>query len=285
MKKNYIILPLYNDWVSLKKVLDILNNTLKNTNNNHIIIVNDCSTITHKKKIKYTNFKSIKILNLKKNVGSQKAIFFGLKYLQKILKKNISKSTISVLDSDGEDNPKIIKNLIKIVQNKKDYFIFVSRKKRMEGIFFRILNQLRLIITYILTGRYINFGNFSSFPAKLLKKLLSNNNLYLAYSSGVLKNYNKFFFIKINKNKRFYEKSKVNFSFLFVHMIKIISVYYKQALIRSAVLALILVSIFNKIEFKLITIFFFLILNFTFFYIYHFTKPDKENLSVVKNFK
>ena len=51
MKKNYIILPLYNDWVSLKKVLDILNNTLKNTNNNHIIIVNDCSTITHKKKL------------------------------------------------------------------------------------------------------------------------------------------------------------------------------------------------------------------------------------------
>ena len=238
------------------------------------------------KKIKYTNFKSIKnSLNLKKNVGSQKAIFFGLKYLQKILKKNISKSTISVLDSDGEDNPKIIKNLIKIVQNKKDCFIFVSRKKRMEGIFFRILNQLRLIITYVLTGMYINFGNFSSFPAKLLKKLLSNNNLYLAYSSGVLKNYNKFFFIKINKFKRFYEKSKVNFSFLFVHMIKIISVYYKQALIRSAVLALILVSIFNKIEFKLITIFFFLILNLTFFYIYYFTKPDKENLSVVKNFK
>ena len=246
MKKNYIILPMYNDWASLRKVLDILNRSFKNTKDyNHIIIVNDCSDNKYQRK-KYVNFKSVTILNLKKNVGSQKAIFFGLKYLQKILKNNSSLATISVLDSDGEDNPVMVKRLIKIANEKKDYFIFASRKQRTEGIFFKFFNQFRLIITYALTGRYINFGNFSAFSSKLLNKLLSNNELSLAYSSGVLKNYNKFSFLKIKKNKRFYGKSKVNLKFLLTHTLNIISVFYLTVLIRSIILLLLLSLIYDQ---------------------------------------
>ena len=257
MKKNYIILPMYNDWASLRKVLDILNRSFKNTKDyNHIIIVNDCSDNKYQRK-KYVNFKSVTILNLKKNVGSQKAIFFGLKYLQKILKNNSSLATISVLDSDGEDNPVMVKRLIKIANEKKDYFIFASRKQRTEGIFFKFFNQFRLIITYALTGRYINFGNFSAFSSKLLNKLLSNNELSLAYSSGVLKNYNKFSFLKIKKNKRFYGKSKVNLKFLLTHTLNIISVFYKTIFIRSITLLLLLSLIYDQFFFKLIFLLYF----------------------------
>ena len=282
MKKNYIILPMYNDWASLRKVLDILNRSFKNTKDyNHIIIVNDCSDNKYQRK-KYVNFKSVTILNLKKNVGSQKAIFFGLKYLQKILKNNSSLATISVLDSDGEDNPVMVKRLIKIANEKKDYFIFASRKQRPEGIFFKFFNQLRLIITYALTGRYINFGNFSAFSSKLLNKLLSNNELSLAYSSGVLKNYNKFSFLKIKKNKRFYGKSKVNLKFLLTHTLNIISVFYKTIFIRSITLLLLLSLIYDQFFFKLIFFTLFFLINLTFIFIYHFGKSNKLNLSLIK---
>ncbi len=282
MKKNYIILPMYNDWASLRKVLDILNRSFKNTKDyNHIIIVNDCSDNKYQRK-KYVNFKSVTILNLKKNVGSQKAIFFGLKYLQKILKNNSSQATISVLDSDGEDNPVMVKRLIKIANEKKDYFIFASRKQRTEGIFFKFFNQFRLIITYALTGRYINFGNFSAFSSKLLNKLLSNNELSLAYSSGVLKNYNKFSFLKIKKNKRFYGKSKVNLKFLLTHTLNIISVFYKTIFIRSIILLLLLSLIYDQFFFKLIFFTLFFLINLTFIFIYHFGKSNKLNLSLIK---
>lgn len=282
MKKNYIILPMYNDWASLRKVLDILNRSFKNTKDyNHIIIVNDCSDNKYQRK-KYVNFKSVTILNLKKNVGSQKAIFFGLKYLQKILKNNSSLATISVLDSDGEDNPVMVKRLIKIANEKKDYFIFASRKQRTEGIFFKFFNQFRLIITYALTGRYINFGNFSAFSSKLLNKLLSNNELSLAYSSGVLKNYNKFSFLKIKKNKRFYGKSKVNLKFLLTHTLNIISVFYKTIFIRSITLLLLLSLIYDQFFFKLIFFTLFFLINLTFIFIYHFGKSNKLNLSLIK---
>ena len=48
------------------------------------------------------------ILNLKNNVGSQKAIFSALLYL---CKNNILNDVI-ILDSDGEDNPNFIKKIL-----------------------------------------------------------------------------------------------------------------------------------------------------------------------------
>ena len=227
--------------------------------------------------------KKINVLNLGKNVGSQKAIFFGLKYLQKIIKKKDKETIISILDSDGEDNPNMVKKLIKLVNLKKDYFIFASRKKRTESNFLKALNQFRLIITFILTGKYINFGNFSSFPSFLLNKILSNNNLYLAYSSGVLKNYNKFFFVKIKKNKRFYGNSKVNLKFLILHTVKIISVFYKTVFLRTFFLLVLTLLFLEDIKLKIIIISFFLIINLILAGINIILKPKKINLSMIKS--
>ena len=284
MNKNYILLPVFNDWRSLDKVLKILNdNFKKNKSVNHIIIINDASNEKVSFNKNYNYFASIKILTLKKNVGSQKAIFFGLKYLQKKLKKHNDVSVISILDSDGEDNPSKLYELIKLAKQKKDFFIFASRKKRTEGFLLRLLNLIRLFLTYILIGRYINFGNFSSFSSNILHKLLMNNNLYLAYPSGILKNYDKFYFIKIKKNKRFFGKSKVNLSFLLKHSINIISVFYLTVLIRSAVILFIIFSLSENNYLNILSIISFFVLNISLFYINFFLKPKKTNLSIIKN--
>ena len=284
MNKNYILLPVFNDWRSLDKVLEILNdNFKKNKSVNHIIIINDASTSKVSFNKNYNYFASIKVLTLKKNVGSQKAIFFGLKYLQEKLKKHNDESIISILDSDGEDNPSNLYELIKLAKQKKDFFIFASRKKRTESFLLRLLNLIRLFLTYILIGRYINFGNFSSFSSSILPKLLMNNNLYLAYSSGILKNYDKFHFLKVMKNKRFFGKSKVNLSFLLKHSINIISVFYLTVLIRSAVILFIIFSLSENNYLNILSIISFFVLNISLFYINFFLKPKKTNLSIIKN--
>ena len=284
MKKNYIILPVYNDWDSLKKVLEILNRSLKTLkSNNFIIIVNDFSSKKFNLKKKYSNFKNLKILNLNRNIGSQRAIFFGLKYLQKFIGKKTNQTTISILDSDGEDDPNKIKKLIRLANLKKDCFILASRKKRTENIFLKALNQIRLFITFILTGRYINFGNFSSFPSTLLNKILSNNNLYLAYSSGVLKNYNKFFFVEIKKNKRFYGNSKVNLEFLIIHAVKIIAVFYKTVFFRTFFFLILALFFFENVKIKATLSIFFIMFNLALLNINIFFKPKKINLSIIKN--
>ena len=61
MKKVYIILPTYNDWKSLNKVLKILDFNLKKQNKEiYIIVVNDGSSSKFKKK---RNGEGFKLLN------------------------------------------------------------------------------------------------------------------------------------------------------------------------------------------------------------------------------
>lgn len=286
MKKNYIVLPIFNDWKSLEKVLIILNKSFKNTkSSNHVVIVNDCSfnNLQKNKYKNFDNFKSLKLINLKKNVGSQKAIFFGLKYLQKKITKKTDQIIISILDSDGEDNPKKLKELIHLANQKKDYVIFASRKERTESIFFRLLNYFRLFITFILTGKFINFGNFSSFSSSILKKILINDNLYLAYSSGVLKNYNKIYLHDVKKQKRFYGNSKVNFRFLINHSIKIVSIHYVSFFFRTLFLTLILFYYLSNLHLKMLILFAFIAINFVLFFINLLNKIKNKSLSIIKS--
>ena len=108
IKKIYLLIPLYNDWISLNRLLKNINKNTKNKNVNfHILIVNDCSV---QKKIifknRLSNIKSVKVLNLKFNFGHDRAIAIGLKYLD----KNKKFDYVITMDSDGEDNPKYLKS-------------------------------------------------------------------------------------------------------------------------------------------------------------------------------
>ena len=285
MKKNYVILPTFNDWKSLNKLLSIIDKTLKKSKVQlTTLIINDGST---DKPVLYTNkFKNIKkifLINLKENLGSQKAIFIGLKYLQNQIKNKHSSSIISVMDSDGEDNPKKLTKLIITASQNPNHIVFAARSKRTESLFLKILNTIRLTFTYILTGFFINFGNYSSFSIKNLKKVLSNNNLFIAYSSGVLKNCQNIFFVKVSKNKRYFGSSKVNFNFLISHSIGIIAVFYKKVFLRTLVIALVLILIVGNLNFKILIVIIFSFLNLNLLLYYKFSQPKKNFSYYIKD--
>lgn len=256
--------PLYNDWESLKILLKNINQELKKIKRKaEILIINDCSTINeklNKNKLKY--IKKITILNLKKNIGSQKGIFLGLKYI----KQKKYKGILTILDSDGEDDVKKIKLMIKKAQDNPAAIILAARTKRLEGIFLQLINKTRLFINYVLIGNFINFGNFSSFNLNILKNLLKNNNLWIAYSSGVLKNYNNFIYINSEKKKRYFGNSKVNLKFLIKHSLNILSIYWKLIGFKSLIFICITSLFMKEAIFITVLILFFLntliILNF-----------------------
>jgi len=81
--KTTILLPLYNDWISLNKLLG-KNFFLKNKKKFNVIIINDNSYIKKKFIKNLKNFNKVIIINLKNNLGSQRAIIIGLSYLKKI---------------------------------------------------------------------------------------------------------------------------------------------------------------------------------------------------------
>lgn len=285
MKILTILLPLYNDWKSLYRLLYKINKQFKNKLYKiKIIVVNDNSSekyIIRKKN--YKNVNSIKIVNLKKNVGNQKAIYVGLNH---ILNKNKQNGIIIVMDADGEDDQSKLKLLIKKVEIKNNFIIFVKRSKRLETFFLRILNQFRLLVTFILTGNYMNFGNYSAFESKHLKKLLSNKNLSIAYCSGVLKNFKNVDFIYAKKKKRYFGVSKANFSFLIKHSLNLISLFYKRVFFISLILNFIYFrTIFENSFFDIALITSSLLFNILVIINYYKNIFEYQSLSLIKNIK
>ena len=123
---NFIILtPTFNDWKSLSKLLFEIDKNIAGLKGNFkTLIINDASTVTPKLNLKNVKrLRKIKIITLKKNLGSQKSICLGLKYL----KKKKTKAIITIIDSDGEDDPKKIKKLIILAKKNPNSVITANR--------------------------------------------------------------------------------------------------------------------------------------------------------------
>ena len=119
-----------------------------------VLIINDASTIEPKLNLRnIKRLRKIHIITSKKNLGSQKSICLGLKYL----KSKKTKAIITIIDSDGEDDPKHIKKLINLAKKNPNSIISANRLRRKENIFFRLFYKLLLLITFLFTGKYINF--------------------------------------------------------------------------------------------------------------------------------
>ena len=255
-----IVLPTYNDWKSLSILLIQIEKYLKNTNIIYkVLIIDDNSSEKNKYRLnKNKFFKEIKILRLKNNVGSQKAIATGLKFISKYQKKKEDKFII--MDSDGEDDPKKIKEIIKFIdKNHKTKIITMNRTIRKESFFFSILYEIHLLLTFFITLKYIRFGNFSFLSRKVINSLTKKKELWLAYSATL----NKFFESKESilapRRKRISGKSKMSYSNLITHSLNIQSVYMKNIFYSYIIYSTILIflcifKMFNIITLLLITL-------------------------------
>ena len=82
MQKYIFLVPLYNDWESLILLLTKINEEIKSNNKiADIVVVNDCSTVLTPTFSSLSNINKINILNLKSNLGSQKAISILVEHL------------------------------------------------------------------------------------------------------------------------------------------------------------------------------------------------------------
>ena len=201
----------------------------------------------------------ISVLNLKKNFGSQGAIAIALNYISQSKKESI----ISIIDADGEDDPNELKKMIKFAIKYPKNIIVSNRTKRSEVFIFKVLYKIHLIITLLLTNKWISFGNFSSFNSRNLKNLLKNNYIWFSYSSAVVKNC----LIKnlyAARKKRYFGNSKVSFFKLFLHSLKILSVFQLKIILNTIFIVFLLsiISLFYDLFFIKLVTYFLLIINF-----------------------
>ena len=247
MKKIIILIPLYNDWKSVSKLLYNIDAQIKNWDTEvSVIIVNDASTEERSNlKSNFEKIKSVKIINMKKNRVHQRCIAAGLKYISE--KENFDR--VIIMDADGEDRPEELNDFFNKSKENPKMTITGNRYKRSEGFVFRILYEIHKILTLVFTGKLIKFGNFSCLTKEHVEKLISKPYLWNSYSSSVVKAIDQRTFIRSVRGVRYVLPSKVNLIGLIFHSLTIISVFRKEVIVRSIVFFLVyLFIIFNNIS-------------------------------------
>lgn len=256
MKEKIILLtPVYNDWENLSKLLSKINKIFEKQLKTKIelVIVNDCSKDNFNfKNYKLKMIKKITILSLFKNVGSQRAIALGIKYLSI---SNKRKFKTIIMDSDGQDNPNIINKMLAVSNTKSKFSIVINRKQRKEPIWFKIFYEIYCFLIKIFCAKKIRFGNFSLVNFEHLKKISMKSDLWSAYPATISQNINKLIYLTADRERRYGGESKMNFFNLILHALKVFSVLKKNVLKFSILYFLISLLLFfndNQLYFYLI---------------------------------
>ena len=231
--KIKILIPIYNDWQSISKLLDEINLNILNLDYEvSIVIVNDASNHDRQdEKKNLENIRSVKILNMKINQGHARCIATGLKYIYE--KEDFD--YVIPMDGDGEDRPEEIKEFLNKIKDSNNKALVGERIKRSENLIFQICYQLHKLITLTFTGKSIKFGNFTCLPKATVEKLINDKSTWNSFSGSLMKVENDLISLPSTRGTRYFGPSKMSFYNLIKHSLSIISVFKKTFLIRSAI--------------------------------------------------
>ena len=238
MKKIIFLMPVYNDWESLNKLLSDINLIIQSIKNYEFkcVVVNDFSSTQQPTVTKPKNFDSLKIINMKKNQGHARCNALGLRYIN----LNEIYDYVIVMDSDGEDRPVEINDLINKITREPDISVVAKRVKRSEGFIFQTLYKIHKLITLIFTGKKINFGNYSCLTKKDVEILSNDASLWNSFSGSLKKNLTKLNEVDSIRGYRYFGPSKMSLFNLIIHSFSIIAVFKYSVFLRSTFMIIIL---------------------------------------------
>jgi glycosyltransferase involved in cell wall biosynthesis len=230
--KIVLLIPIYNDRESLKKLIENINFEVEDLNYEvSIVVINDASSqqiIDTYQNLE--NINSFEIINMKENRGHARCIASGLKYIFEKKEFNY----IIPMDGDGEDRPEEIRDFIKLAEQSNNQSIVGERVKRSESLFFKFCYQFHKFLTLAFTGQSIKFGNFTCLSKSTVEKMLKEKSTWNSFSASLKKIEKNLLSIPSIRGTRYFGPSKMSFFNLLKHSLSIISVFRKTVLIRSA---------------------------------------------------
>ena len=242
--KIKILIPVFNDFESVSKLLIDINSTLSNLNvQTSVILVNDGSTEKNDINVSNTDkINSIKIINMKHNQGHARCIATGLKYIF----DNEEFDYIIPMDGDGEDRPQEISKFVEFFNYDDTKPIVGERIKRSEGLVFKISYTIHKLVTFIFTGHSIKFGNYTCLPKSTVEKMINEKSTWSSFSGALAKLEKNRSTIPSIRGERYFGPSKMSFFNLIKHSLSIIAVFKTNVIIRSILFFLIYIFLISE---------------------------------------
>jgi len=248
-----ILIPVFNDWNCIQQLLIDLERTSRLPKSTKLVIIDDGSTETPAHPPVVGKI-PVEVIRLGSNLGHQRAIAAGL---VSIAAERNTKAVI-IMDSDGEDVPSDCETLYMLHLKNPSAVIVARRGKRRESIWFRTFYALYLRFFHLLTGKRLDFGNFSLLSRGALERFVLMPELWNHYPATIMKSRLNIIRTPLDRGVRFEGKSRMNFIDLVNHGLAGVTVFadivYTRLLIwsiaASGFLGTLLVS---AIVFRLIT--------------------------------
>ena len=231
MKKIAILIPVFNDWQSVFKLLEVINLEVSKLDVEFsVIIFNDAST---EKRLEIladlSNLKSVQIINMKENRGHARCNAAGLKYIS----ERQDFDYVIPMDGDGEDRPEELSLLIEKIKEYPNTVITANRVKRSEGFIFKFCYLIHKYLTLVFTGQTIKYGNYTCLPKPAVNKMVNEPATWSSFSGSLAKIVKDKKFIPSERGTRYFGPSKMSFTNLLKHSLSIIAVFKTTLLIRS----------------------------------------------------
>jgi len=244
MKSFAIVFPCFNEEKIIQKFLQNIQEVIipyAETHHFELFMVDDASTdktIAQAEMYRAENKGiSLTIISLSYNMGHQEAIRQGLQHVEASEKNHTG---IIVMDADGEDNPDALHKLI--VEENFD-IVFVERGKRSESWSFKLGYYFYKNIFRLITGKKINFGNYSMISQRVLQSTARQK--YFHYSGFLSKSKYNIRKIKFDRLKRIDGKSKMSYKGLVFHGLYSLVEYAEEILFSLIkIFAVVLLALF-----------------------------------------
>ena len=233
MKKIKILIPIYNDWRSVFKLLENIDSQIADLEFEvSVLIINDASTES-KPEINFNlnNLKSVQVINMKENRGHARCNAAGLKYINE--KEDFD--YLIPMDGDGEDRPEELKLFIQKINEYPDKVITGDRVERSEGFFFKFCYLAHKYLTFIFTGQSIKFGNYTCLPKSVVSQMIEEPATWSSFSGSLSKISKERKSISSIRGSRYFDPSKMSFFNLIKHSLSIIAVFKMTVLVRSVI--------------------------------------------------
>lgn len=172
------------------------------------------------------------VIKLKRNVGHQRAIAIGLNYVADQFSET---RRVVVMDSDGEDLPLSIRDLMQPLESADVDVVVAQRKSRVETLRFKTFYVVYRWLFKLLTGRGISFGNFMALKPAALKRLVAMQELWIHVASCVLISRLRMAVRSLDRGPRYAGQSKMNFVGLALHGFRGLMVFAEDVLVRVGI--------------------------------------------------
>lgn len=242
-RRLHLLLPVYEDWPVASLLLGRIDEVLlRHDLEAEVLLVDDGSTCAAEEVLRVeTRLAAIgrlRILELKRNLGHQRAIAVGLAFIE----QNLEARPVLVMDSDGEDDPADIPALCAVYEREKGHkVIFAARHRRSESWSFQIFYRFFQLLHLLLTGRGVRVGNFSILPPRALERLVVSSEVWSHYAAAITNTRIPYALWPTARAKRLGGKSRMNFTSLVVHGLSALSLYIQTIGVRLLALAFMLI--------------------------------------------